>query len=152
MEVGLAVLADSANVSREGKLNILGIFDRVMLRQIPGPLPPMQLVLRLEARPDDLGSEHTVRVRLVGPEGQPLFDINGTFTPRARDAGQDVAVNQIINFSSMPLQQVGRHRVLVFVGDALKREIPLTVVQAPQPPKPPGGTPPGQDPGPPTVH
>lgn len=152
MEVGLAVLADSANVSREGKLNILGIFDRVMVRQVPGPLPPMHLVLRLEARPSDLGTEHTVRVRLQGPDGPPLFDINGAFTPRSRDPGNGVAVNHIINFGSMPLQHTGRHRVLVFLDDELKREIPLTVAQAPAPPQPHGAPGPGADPGPGTVH
>lgn len=149
MEVGLAVLADSANVSREGKLNILGIFDRVMIRQLPGQLPPMHLVLRLEARPSDLGTEHTVQVRLAGPGGQAIFDINGTFTPRGRNADRTVAVNHIINFGPVPLQHAGPHQVLIRVDDELVREIPLLVVQAPRPPQPP---PHPSESGPSTVH
>ena len=55
MNVRLAVLADYANVTGDGKLNILGIFDRINLLQIPAVHPQMHLVLRIEAHPSGIG-------------------------------------------------------------------------------------------------
>ena len=49
MLVKLAVLADYANVTSDGKLNILGIFDRMNVLNLPAVHPQMNLVLRLEA-------------------------------------------------------------------------------------------------------
>lgn len=48
MEVSLALLADYANVTREGKLNLLGLFDRIDARAVPWVHPQMQLVLQNE--------------------------------------------------------------------------------------------------------
>ena len=49
MRVTLAVLADYANISQEGKLNILGIFDRIAVAEVPTSLPQMHFIMRLEA-------------------------------------------------------------------------------------------------------
>ena len=39
MQVPLAVLADSANVSQEGKLNIMGIFTQINAQSLPCDTP-----------------------------------------------------------------------------------------------------------------
>jgi hypothetical protein len=51
MHVNLAVLCDAANVSREGKLNILGEFDSIHASSFPLTYPTMVLVVRMEAHP-----------------------------------------------------------------------------------------------------
>ena len=56
MQVKLAVVADYANVSSEGKLNILGIFDRINVSDLPAAHPQMHLILRLEAHSTDASS------------------------------------------------------------------------------------------------
>ena len=47
MEVKVALLADGANVSREGKLNLLGIFDTLFARSFP-TTHPRELVAVVE--------------------------------------------------------------------------------------------------------
>ncbi len=138
MDVTFAVLADYANVSREGKLNVMGIFDRVFTRQVPARFPPMQLVVRLEADYAELNTEHTVRVQLGDPEGEPVLDIDGTFTPRGGQPGHKTSVNHILQLGNVPLQRTGSHRVLVWIDGDLKREVPLHVAQAPEAPPGPG--------------
>ena len=49
MDVTLALLADAANVSQDGKLNILGIFNGLGAAAFPATHPSMHLVLRFEA-------------------------------------------------------------------------------------------------------
>ena len=139
MDVTFAVVADYANVSREGKLNVMGIFDRVFTRQVPGRFPPMQLVIRLEADFAEMGTEHSVRVQLADPEDEAVFDIDGSFTPRGGQPGQKTSVNHVLQLGNVPLATTGIHRVLVWIDGDLKREVPVHVVQAPDP------QPPGQD-------
>lgn len=138
MDVTFAVVADAANVSREGKLNVMGIFDRVFARQVPARFPPMQLVVRLEADFAELNAEHAIRVQLNDPDDEPVFDIDGTFTPRGGQPGQKTPVNHVIQLGNLPLQQAGTHRVLVWVDNDLKRELPIHVVMAPDQPPPEG--------------
>lgn len=132
MEVTFAVLADYANVSREGKLNVMGIFDRVFARQLPSRFPPMRLVVRLEASPADLGTEHTIRVQLTDPEGATVFDINGAFTPRGPEPDQTVSVNHVVRLADLPLQRTGLHTVVVWVDGERKRDVELRVDEPPR--------------------
>ena len=60
MKVNLALLADGANVSREGKLNILGIFDTIHAGKFPVVHAQMRLVVRLEASSAELGAKQMV--------------------------------------------------------------------------------------------
>jgi hypothetical protein len=142
MEVSLAVLADYANVSREGKLNIMGIFDRIFARQLPGQFPPMQVVIRLEAHFAEMGREHTIQIQLRDPDGETIFDINGSFTPVGGEAGETAPLNHIISLGNLPLKQAGGHSVVIWVDNDLKKEIPLKVVQAPAEPMPGNAFPP----------
>lgn len=134
VEVSLAVLADYANVSREGKLNIMGIFDRIFARQLPGQFPPMQVVIRLEAHFAEMGREHTIQIQLRDPDGETIFDINGNFTPMGGQAGETAPLNHIISLGNLPLKQAGGHSVVIWVDNDLKKEIPLKVVEAPTDP------------------
>jgi hypothetical protein len=68
MNVNLAVLCDAANVSREGKLNILGEFDSIHVATFPLVYPTMVLVVRLEAHPTEAG-EHSLKLHLVDEDG-----------------------------------------------------------------------------------
>jgi hypothetical protein len=134
--ITFAVLADYANVSRDGKLNVMGIFDRVFARQLPSRFPPMQLVIRLEADWAELDTEHSIRVQLADPDGAAIFDINGSFTPRGGTTGQPVSVNHVIRLADLPLRRTGLHRALVWVDDDLKREVALRVDEPPRQPTP----------------
>lgn len=142
MNVSLAVLADYANVSREGKLNIMGIFDRIFARQLPGQFPPMQVVVRLDAHFAEMGREHTIQIQLQDPDGEIVFDISGNFTPMGGQAGEVAPLNHIISLGNLPLRKAGGHSVVIWVDGDLKKEVPLKVVEAPPEAGPPQGPPP----------
>ena len=90
MQVKLAVVADHANVSSEGKLNILGIFDRIVVSDLPAVHPQMHLIVRLEAHPAERDRPHPVEVRLHDPDGQTVFELKGEVVPEG--LGLDEAV------------------------------------------------------------
>jgi hypothetical protein len=55
MEVDLALLADAATIDASGKLNILGIFDRLTTSSFPTRHPRLSLVLRFSAGVQEVG-------------------------------------------------------------------------------------------------
>lgn len=126
MQVKLALLADYANVTAEGKLNILGIFDRISVREIPAVHPQMHLVLRLEAHPAERNLSHAVQIRLYDPDGDTVFDVNGDIVPQGQ-AGQTIATNQILTLNNLQLSKSGGYTFVVLVNNDVKSEIPLGV-------------------------
>ena len=57
MKIPMALLADEANVSQEGKLNVLGVFDRIAAAGFPTVHPKMVFVFRVQAEYADAGRE-----------------------------------------------------------------------------------------------
>jgi hypothetical protein len=83
MQVKLALLADYANVTAEGKLNILGIFYRINVMEMPAVHPQMHFILRLEAHSAERDRPQAVEIRLHDPDGQTVFEVRGDIVPRA---------------------------------------------------------------------
>jgi hypothetical protein len=126
MQIKLALLADYANVTAEGKLNILGIFDRISVQQIPAIHPQMHLILRLEAHAAERDRLHNIEIRLYDPDGQTVFEVKGDIVPHGTP-GQTIATNQILTLNNLQLTKVGGYVFVVFVNNDLKSEIPLGI-------------------------
>jgi hypothetical protein len=126
MQVKLALLADYANVTAEGKLNILGIFDRINVQAVPAVHPQMHLILRLEAHPAERGRPHNVEIRLHDPDGQTVFEVKGDIVPQGA-TGETIATNQILTLNNLQLTKTGGYTFIVFVNNDLKMEVPLGV-------------------------
>ncbi len=126
MQVKLAVVADHANVSAEGKLNIMGIFDRIVVSNLPAVHPQMHLVVRLEAHPAERDRAHPVEVRLHDPDGQAVFELKGEVVPQGLP-GEPITANQIIGINNLMLARTGEYLFVVFVDHDLKAETPLIV-------------------------
>jgi hypothetical protein len=126
MNVKLALLADYANVTAEGKLNILGIFDRISVNEMPFTHPQMHVILRLEAHAAERDRKHNIEIRLYDPDGQIVFDVNGEMIPKG-PPGQTIATNQILTLNNLQLAKVGGYMFVIFVNNDLKTEIPLGI-------------------------
>ena len=72
MELKLAVLADYATTTDQGKLVLGGVFDTLMMQRFPGVHPQMAVAIRLAAGPDE-GNNHHVTVRLLDPRGNDVI-------------------------------------------------------------------------------
>ncbi|HEX6694746.1 MAG TPA: hypothetical protein VF035_08630 [Longimicrobiales bacterium] len=132
MQVKLALLADYANVTAEGKLNILGIFDRINVPEIPSIHPQMHLILRIEAHPAERNRAHNVEIRLHDPDGQTIFEVKGDLVPLGVGA-HNTATNQILTLNNLQLMKTGGYTFVVLVNNDLKSEVPLEVELAAAP-------------------
>lgn len=130
MKIKLALLADYANVTTDGKLNILGIFDRIHVAKLPAVHPQMQFVIRLEAHPAEAGRSHKLEVRLHDPDGQTVFNIQGDMMVHSRAPGETIYTNQIITINNLHLPKIGGYNFIVFTDNDLKAEVPLLVDRA----------------------
>ena len=126
MQVKLALLADYANVTAEGKLNILGIFDRINVPELPVVHPQMHLILRIEAHSAERNRAHNVEIRLHDPDGQTIFEVTGDMVPQGV-AGQTVSTNQILTLNNLQLTKTGGYNFVVLVNNDLKSEVLLEV-------------------------
>lgn len=131
MEVDLALLADAATIDGSGKLNILGIFDRLGTQAFPTRHPRLSLVLRFAAGVHEVGT-HTVGIVLRAPDGKEVVRIDGEMNLAAgpRGVGSGVLVPHILNLDGLVFPTGGRYAFDVSVDGEHHVSIPLTVESA----------------------
>jgi hypothetical protein len=128
MDVTVAVLADYANVSKDGKLNIMGIFQEVNATELPFQLPQMYLVMGFTAGPAEFGSTKNVRVSLLHSDGQEVFTLAAQMqVPHAARPGSRAYINEAIGLAGVVFQQAGDYAFYILVGDDEKATVPLYV-------------------------
>jgi hypothetical protein len=126
MDIDLAVLADAATVDASGKLNILGIFDRISASKFPAQHPHVSLVLRFAASMNEAGT-HSVEIRLGDPDGGEVVRLNGEMKvgPGPVVSGGRVRIPQVINMDRLIFPRPGRYAFDVSVDGAHQVSIPL---------------------------
>lgn len=138
MEVDLAVIADAANVSQEGKLNILGIFDTIWARDFPFRHGSMAFVVRVRADFTEAGT-HRLEVRLVDADGKQLFRAEGPLEVAAAGPGRPLKPHIIMGLTGVSFPRAGDYSFEVFLDGDHRRSVPLYVLEGPrQPPNPEG--------------
>ena len=133
MKVVMAVLADCANITREGKLNIMGIFDVIHGQRFPLTHPQMQLVLRFEADISEAEKTKKVEIYLMNADGKKLFVLGGNFKLGPGRPGEVMGSNHILGINNMKFEEPGLHEFKILVNGELKAEVPLKVVETPAP-------------------
>ena len=139
MFIPMALLADEANVSQEGKLNVLGVFDRLAAPTFPTVHPKMVFVFRIQSEYMDTGRSFAVRLRLMDEDGQVLFEAGGDLVPPAVAPGDFASANQIFTLVGITLPRAGHYKFVLNVGDLPPHETPLVLLEAPW--APPEGQP-----------
>lgn len=110
MQVALAALADSANTTETGKLNLLGVFDSIQGRDFPLSHPAMAFAFRLRAEHRDRQQTHGVRVSLIDMDGNELFNADGEVPIGRIEPGQFQHANMIFNVHGSRFEEPGRYR------------------------------------------
>jgi hypothetical protein len=135
LEITLAVIADAANVSRENKLNVLGIFNRFNARQFPAVHPDFTLVLRLQAGPAERGEQKALVVRLIDADGALVYELGGSFGIPNEPDKPDFQSHVLLSVRGLRIQKPVNHAFHVLINGEEKTRIPLDVhqIEAPMP-------------------
>ncbi|MGH7251623.1 MAG: DUF6941 family protein [Nitrospiraceae bacterium] len=126
----MAVLADGANLSQEGKLNILGIFDALYAESFPTIHPEMKLVVQLEAGIAEVGKVHQVEIQLMDSDGRKPFVVNGQVVVGDVKPGTVFKTNSILNIRGVTFEKPGDFVFNILVNGDVKKQVPLKVMEA----------------------
>ena len=137
MEVEIFALCDAA-VDYGGKLNLLGTFDCIWVKQLPAAHPHCSVALRVRFEREEEG-DHRVRIRIVDEDGKsigPSFDgsLGVKFPPNLLSA----CANLVLNINGLKFEKPGRYSVDLALDNRHEKSLPFTVVQAEPKPQPQG--------------
>lgn len=129
MEIALAVICDAANVSREGKLNLLGIFNSIHADGFPATHPHLSLVLRVEAR---LGEEGTypLEIRFVDEDGGELFKVEGQVALQGARPGRPMTAQTIMDINNFQLPRPGTYAFEIFLDHRHVRSVTVHALES----------------------
>jgi len=131
MEVKLALLADYANVTKEGKLNVMGVFTHINAPVFPWVHPQMQLVLQLEAGPAEWETDKQLEIKLLDQDGIQILSIGGGLKVPKGQSGRRVQMQSIMSLVNVPFNTEGDYCFYVLIGGETKKEAPLQVNHIP---------------------
>jgi hypothetical protein len=128
VDVAFALLADAANVSREGKLNVLGIFDRLHGSKFPFTWPRMMLVMRFVASAAEYGTEKSIDIITLDADGKKLGTASGKMTLPTGASGRQLKINHVLPMT-MTFPAPGEYSIEILINGEPKATVPLEVVQ-----------------------
>ncbi len=115
-KIGYVLLADSVQEVKNGKLNILGIFDRVFIEKPPEPFQPLVVIVRVVGETEDELGKHHVIIRLNRPGNKTAAEIGGdvVFTPKS--VGPFLTqLRVVLAISGVIFKEYGVHKIVVLV-------------------------------------
>jgi len=132
MEVDLALLADAATIDASGKLNILGVFDRIATATFPAQHPHMVLILRFTAGFGEIGP-HKVEISMTDPGGHRIVQLDGDMQLGPGRAGvtEGMKVPHVLHLEGLVFPTPGRYHFDVRVDGDHHTSVPLHVSGAP---------------------
>lgn len=137
MNVTFAMFADAANLSQEGKLNILGVFDALQVATLPTVHPRASLVVRLKGARMESGT-HTVALHWLNPSGVELWSSVGELEVAAPPPNVAEMDMPLIANIDLPLDLPGAYTMRISLDSQPKADLRLQV-RAPVPITPPSG-------------
>ena len=145
MEIRLAVLADAANVTTDGKLNVTGIFNRLRTTKLPAQHPLLVAVLQIAIGTADFGRDAQTGLRIVAPDGETSSPFTMTHKLPSGRPGEPTLWNLIFRLPNLRLAKTGDYEFHVLVDQATVATIPLTVSKVEAKDAPPSQPPPPKD-------
>lgn len=128
MDITLALLADAANVSQEGKLNILGAFSNINTSVVPARHPEMQLVLAMEASPAESGMTKQFEVKVLDEDGMQVGGLKGSFKlPSPAKPGSRLRMQSVLRITDAVFPKEGDYTFAILIDGDTKKEIPLSI-------------------------
>lgn len=124
------MLCDYANATGDGKINCMGIFDRLYAMSFPALHRELYLVTALETEPEDEGETRRVNIQLINSDSQTMADLQAQIE---FGVGKQI-VNQIHVFHDLQFPAPGPYQFNMFFEDQLVKAIDLELVLLQQEP------------------
>lgn len=120
-----AMLADYTNVTSDGRMNILGVFDRIYAREFPAIHNVLHLPMSLETGPDDEGQTRVIAVQLIDADANIIAEMRGQID---FGIGHQV-LNHVLVFNDLAFEEPGQFQFTVLFDDIVVHSIDLQVLR-----------------------
>lgn len=128
MRVLHILAADYANVTKDGKINVMGIFNRIFAREFPTRQPEMHLVVKLDASPAEYGTSRKLTIKLLDASGkQEIVNWSRDIHVPIGSGAERAEINQILRLRDVVFPAPGAYQFSVLVDKDEKQTLPITV-------------------------
>lgn len=117
MNVDAFILADFVEPHVEGKLTIVGTFNRIVAPQVPYVVASMGLGIIIHAHASEAGTKHALEIQLLNGRREEVANIKGhfKFPDNAPAAGVPLRAVHAINIGGAPLPEFGPYAFELYV-------------------------------------
>ncbi len=127
MKLILLLAADYANITRDGKLNVMGIFNGISAGSFPARHASMHLIVKLAAELGEYGETRNLSVRLLDPGGGELLRMTSPIKVPKSGAGRMPEVNAILELTDIVFPKPGPYQFVVLVDKDYKGDLAIDV-------------------------
>lgn len=121
MDLRYGLLCDFANATQEGKLNVMGIFDRLYALTFPAVHRQLFLVTSIETEPEDEGQTREILIQMINADGIVLTELKGQVN---FGVGKQV-FNQVHIFQDLRFENPGPYQFNVFFDGRMVKTLDL---------------------------
>ena len=124
------LIADYANITGDGKLNVMGIFNEISAPNFPARHAKMHLIAKLDAGPGEYDQTRKLTIKLLNKDAtQELVNFSNDIHVARGSAGQRVEVNQILELRDIIFPSPGNYQFSVLVDNDEKGALPITLIE-----------------------
>lgn len=134
MDLSYLLVAEYANVTQDGKLNVMGIFSNINSHGFPAVHPEMYLVAQLTAGPGEYGRKCEITVKLIDEDAtQELVYYKVPVVVPSSERGQKVKLNHLLKLVNTHFPKPGTYAFLILVNNDTKGDLAIEVNLIPKP-------------------
>jgi hypothetical protein len=129
MDVEFLVMCDFAEDMGRGKLVIVGIFDNVIVKQVPAVHPLLSIAARIRFFRSESG-KHDLKIILRDPDGAEIARaFSATMIVDIPSDRESVIVNVTVGVGQLKLNKLGEHSANLDIDGTLARSLSFSVRQ-----------------------
>ncbi len=111
----LFLAADYANITGDGKLNVMGIFNDIYSFNFPARHSSMHLVAKLGAELEEYDQTRNFVVKLLDADASHIMDVSGQFQIPKGERGRKPEVNIILELKDVVFPNPGIYQFVLLI-------------------------------------
>ena len=127
MEIEIFTLADFANDSGNGKMNIVGTLDQINVPSLPFVLPHCAVATRIRIANSEAGA-HSFELVCIDPEGNEFQRLPGTLNAAVNSNAEYSAFNLPLNISNFKVDKIGKYAFELYYDGEFRSGLTMHVV------------------------
>ncbi len=130
MDLRVLLVADYANVSKEGKLNVMGIFTNITASKFPAFHAEMWLIAMLSAAPAEYGTTRKLTVKLLNEDATvEIMRWSRDMVVPQGTAGRRVEMNQVVRLVGLEFPSKGAYQFSFLVDNDEKGTLVIDLLE-----------------------